>query len=170
MDTVEFNIFEEFSQRLADRFAAFMTGLTNPCVVLIDIESIGGEAEILGDMKQAIDAKKAEGYIFITNVEDYAYSCGLFLFLMGDIRLCSDTARFLFHSAGIDIKNERLIQQDIMELALLVESANAILDSIVEENTTVAPEILQVLMKNDNFLSKEDLIYLGFMEREYELI
>ena len=170
MDTVEFNIFEEFSQRLADRFATFMAGLTKPCAVLIDIESVGGEAEILGDMKQAIDAKKAEGYIFITNVEDYAYSCGLFLFLMGDIRLCSDTARFLFHSAGIDIKNERLIQQDIMELALLVESANAILDSIVEENTTVAPEILQVLMKNDNFLSKEDLIYLGFMEREYELI
>jgi len=170
MDTVEFNIFEEFGQQLADRFAAFMAGLTTPCVVLIDIESIGGEAETLGDMKQVIDAKKAEGFIFITNVEDYAYSCGLFLFLMGDIRLCSDTARFLFHSAGIEIKNERLIQQDIMELVVLVESANAIIDSIVAENTTVAPEILEVLMKNDNFLSREDMIYLGFMEREYEPI
>jgi len=170
MDTVEFNIYEEFGQQLADRFATFMAGLTAPCVVLVDIESIGGEAEILGDMKQVIDSKKAEGFIFITNVENYAYSCGLFLFLMGDIRLCSDSARFLFHSAGIEIKNERLIQQDIMELAVLVESANAIIDSIVAENTTVAPEILGVLMKNDNFLSKEDMIYLGFMEREYELI
>lgn len=170
MDTVDFNIFEEFGQQLADRFAAFMAGLTTPCVVLIDIESIGGEAEILGDMKQVIDSKKAEGFIFITNVEEYAYSCGLFLFLMGDIRLCNDSARFLFHSAGIEIKNGRLIQQDILELAVLVESANAIIDAIVAENTTVAPEILEVLMKNDNFLSKEDMIYLGFMEREYELI
>lgn len=170
MDTVEFDIFEEFGQALADRFAAFMAGLTTPCVVLIDIESVGGEAEILGDIKQIIDAKKVEGFIFITNVDEYAYSCGLFLFLMGDIKLCSDSARFMFHSAGIEIKNKRLIQQDIAEIAAIVESANYILDSIVAENTTVAPEILGVLMKNDNFLSKEDLIYLGFMEREYELI
>lgn len=170
MDTVEFNVYEDFEQGLADRFVAFLNVLTTPCAILIDIDSCGGYAEVLGEMKQAITAKKAEGYTVITNVEDRAYSCGLFLFLLGDIKLCSDTARFLFHAPAIEIENERLTSSDLKEMLEVTESADAITDEIVAENTTVAPEILEILKKNDNFLSKEDLIYLGFMEREYELI
>lgn len=169
MDTVEFNVYEDFEQGLADRFIAFLNALTAPCIVLIDIESCGGYTEVLAEMEQAITAKKAESYQFITNVDDHAYSCGLFLFLLGDIKLCSDTARFLYHSSGFDVA-ERLTSTDLREMLEVLDEADALTDRILAENTKADPGMIEILKKNDNFLSKEDLIYLGFMEREYELI
>jgi len=170
MDTVEFNVYEEFTQDLLTRFKAFINSLTGPCIVLIDIESIGGDTDVFIEMEQAIAAKKAEGYFIITNVEDYAYSCGMFLFLLGDIKLCTDWARFLYHSSGFSIKDERLIVTDLKEMIQVLELHEEVTDRVVSENTTVEPGMLEVLKKNDNFLSKEDLIFLGFMEREYEPI
>jgi ATP-dependent protease ClpP protease subunit len=169
MDTVEFNVYEDFEQKLADRFAAFMAGLTTPCTVLIDIESCGGYTEVLRDMEAIVTQKKTEGFIFVTNVEDYAYSCGMFLFLLGDVKMCADGARFMYHAAGFDVF-DRLTSSDLREMITVLEAEDALTNRILAENTTVAPEMLEILKKNDNFLSKEDLIYLGFMEREYELI
>lgn len=170
METVEFNVYEDFEQGLADRFVAFLNALKAPCVVLIDIESCGGYTEVLAEMEQAIQIKKAEGYKFITNVEDHAYSCGLFLFLLGDIKLCSDSARFLYHSSGFDLKDERLTSTDLREMLEVLEEADILTDRILAENTTAAPGMIEILKKNDNFLSREDLVFLGFMQNEYELI
>src|SRR5690349_20264135 len=103
MEEVEFNVYEDFSQPLADRFAAFMGTLTKPCIVSIDIESFGGYTEVLKEMGAIINQKKTEGYVFSTHVENFAYSCGMLLFLFGDIKTASDTARFMFHSSGFDI-------------------------------------------------------------------
>jgi len=170
MDTVEFNVYEDFEQALADRFAAFMAGLAEPCTVLVDIESCGGLPPVLGQMEALIKTKKTEGYVFITNVEEFAYSCGLFLFLLGDIKLCDDEARFLYHSSGFDLENERLTSTDLRQMLDILEAADELTNRIIAENTTIQPGMLEILKKNDNFLGKEDLIYLGFMERDYELI
>ena len=52
----------------------------------------------------------------------------------------------------------------------VLEEADAFTARILAENTTVAPGMQDVLNKNDNFLNREDLIFLGFMESEYEQI
>ncbi len=169
METIEFNVYEDFEQELADRFTAFMAGLKAPCTVLIDIESCGGYTEVIKEMEALITAKKEEGYVFFTNVEDFAYSCGMLLFLLGDVKTCSDSAKFLYHSSGLDPMG-RITATDAREILEMLEEDDLFTERVLAENTTVAPEMLEILKKNDNFLSKEDLIYLGFMEREYELI
>lgn len=172
MDTIEFNVYEDFEQGLADKFSAFAATLTTPCIVLIDIESQGGYTEVLREMEEVIKAKKKEGFVFVTYVTNYAYSCGLFLYLLGDVKDCSEDARFMFHSSGFDLKDEtgRLVSTDLVEMLEILEADDELTNRILAENTTVAPEMIEILKKNDNFLSKEDLIYLGFMKREYELI
>jgi ATP-dependent protease ClpP protease subunit len=170
MVTVYFDIAEDFEQPLADRFVTFLNGLTEPCAVQINIESCGGLVDVLVEMEQAISLKKSEGYLFTTNVETYAYSCGMFLFLLGDIRLCADNANFLYHSAGFNVGFERLTSTDLKEMLDIIAVGDELTNKILSENTTVEPGMLEILKKNDNFLSKEDLIFLGFMEREYELI
>jgi ATP-dependent protease ClpP protease subunit len=169
MDTVEFNVYEDFEQALADRFAAFMAGLQSPCTVLIDIESCGGYTEVIKEMEALITLKKNEGFVFFTNVETFAYSCGMLLFLLGDVKTCSDSANFLYHSSGMFLM-DRITATDAREILEMLEEDDLFTERILAENTTVAPAMLEILKKNDNFLSKEDLIYLGFMEREYELI
>lgn len=169
METVEFNVYEDFEQGLADRFDALFVGL-EPCMILIDIESCGGYCHVLEQMEQTIKQKKAEGFVFTTNVEIFAYSCGLFLFLLGDIRTCDDDADFLFHAAGFDCFMERLTSTDVREMLEELERCDELTNRIIEENTTLAPGMFEILKKNDTFLGKEDLIYLGFMESEYELI
>jgi len=169
MEVVEFKVYEDFEQSLADRFISFLNGLKSPCQIVIEIESQGGYTEVLEQMETAIKAKKAEGYVFITNVEEYAYSCGLFLFLLGDLKFCSETARFMYHSSGFDLKDERLTSTDLKEMLDILEADDQFTNRILAENTTIQPGMLEILKKNDNFLSKADLIYLGFMEPEYEL-
>ena len=168
METVEFQIAEDFMQPLYDRFEAFMSGLTKPCIIVIDIESYGGHVHILEAMEVIIKAKKAEGYIFYTNVDDFAYSCGLFLFMLGDVRLASDTADFFFHAAGFEVK-QRVTSKDAREMLEVLEQADIVGDRIIAENTNLSPEMISILKKNKNYLDKEDLIYLGIMEREYQL-
>lgn len=168
MDEVEFLVHEDFEQPLADRFASFIAGLKNPCTVVLDIESHGGYTEVLEEMEALITQKKSEGYVFITNVDDFAYSCGMFLFILGDVKLCSENARFMFHSSGFDLKDERLTSTDLRQMLELLESDDLFMNRVLADNTAVQSGMLEILKKNDNFLSKEDLIFLGFMEREYE--
>lgn len=168
METVEFRIYEDFEQKLADRFLSFMANLKAPCMVVLDIESCGGYVEVLRQMESAISQKKTEGYLFVTNVETYAYSCALFLFLLGDLRFCSDNARFMYHSSGFAIKDERLNSTDLTDMLEVLQKDDEFTNRVVAENTTISPEMLEILKKNDNFLTKSDLIFLGFMEKEYE--
>ena len=169
MEEVEFLVHEEFEQPLADRFSKFIAGLSKPCIIYIDIESCGGFTEVLKQMGALIDIKKSEGYVFKTNVDDYAYSCGMLLFLMGDIKTASVVARFLFHSSGFDVF-DRLTSTDLRDMLEMLEEDDAFIEKVLSENTTLEPGMYEILKKNDNFLSRQDLIFLGFMEDEYELI
>ena len=170
METVAFKVYEDFEQALADRFLAFMAKLKTPCMVVLDIESCGGYVEVLRQMESVISQKKAEGFVFTTNVENYAYSCALFLFLLGDLRFCSDNARFLYHSSGFQIKDERLNSTDLADMLEVLQRDDEFTNSVLLKNTTIQPEMLEILKKNDSFLTKSDLIFLGFMKKEYELI
>lgn len=169
MEEVEFLVHEEFEQPLADRFNTFIAGLSNPCIISIDIASCGGYTEVLKQMGALIDVKKSEGYVIKTSVDDYAYSCGMLLFLMGDIKAASAEARFLFHSSGFDV-SDRLTSTDLRDMLEMLEEDDAFIEKVLSENTTLDPGMYEILKKNDNFLSRQDLIFLGFMEDEYELI
>lgn len=170
MEEVEFLVHEEFGAPLAQKFAAFVMGLTEPCIVTLKIRSIGGFVEILRDIEAVISEMKEEGYVFKTDVQEFAYSCGMLLFLLGDVRVASETARFMYHSAGVEIGDERLTSTDAREILELLEQEDAFVNRLLAENTNVSEGILEILKKNNNFLNRQDLIFLGFMEAEYELI
>lgn len=169
MEEVRFDVHEDFESGLADRFSQFINSLNAPCIVTVDIESCGGRCEVLESMESLIAQKKAEGYVFKMHVELYAYSCGLFLFLLGDVRTCSDHAEFYFHAGGYDLGFVRLTSRDLNEMAQELAPFDAMVDRILAEHTTVTAEIKDFLLRNETFLSKQDMVNFGFMLAEYEL-
>lgn len=169
METAEFLVHEDFTQDLLERFNAFCDSLAEPLAVVFDIESHGGETEVIKAMEARISALKEAGFVVITNVENYAYSCGLFLFMLGDIKTCSENARFLFHTSGFDVF-DRLVLDDVLEMAEVLKADDVFVRRLIAENTELGEGMFEILRKNDNFLSRQDLIFLGFMENEYEPI
>jgi len=170
MEEVEFLVHEEFKPQLVQKFSAFAAGLTEPCLIGINIKSVGGDMEVLREIEGVISEMKAAGFVFKTDVQDFAYSCGLFLFLLGDIKNASDTARFMYHAPGIVIEDERLTSADAREILEILEAEDIFVNRVLAENTTLDAGMYEILKKNDNFLSRQDLIFLGFMEEDYELI
>lgn len=170
MEEVKFDVHEDFENGLSERFSQFINSLNAPCVITIDIESCGGRCKVLESMESLIALKKAEGYVFNTHVETYAYSCGFFLFLLGDVRTCSDYADFFFHAGGYDIGFARLTSRDLNEMAQELAPFDAMVDRVLAEHTSVTPEIKDFLLRNETFLSKQDMVNFGFMLAEYELI
>jgi ATP-dependent protease ClpP protease subunit len=169
MDIVEFQVHEDFTPRLLEKFNAFCATLRQPCAVVFDIESQGGHTEVIKAMEATISGLKKKGFLIITNVDECAYSAGLFLFLLGDIKTCSDTARFMFHSSGFTVA-DRLVLDDVEQMAEVLRDHDVFVRRIMEENTRIADGMFEILRKNDNFLSRKDLIYLGLMQEEYEPI
>jgi ATP-dependent protease ClpP protease subunit len=169
MEMKEFRIDTDFDDTLLSKFKAFISSITTVCILAFDIESYGGYCYVLGEMKKIIDAKKKEGFVILTNVDNYAYSAGFFFYLLGDIKYCAEDADFLFHPAGYDV-NGRLIADDLRGMLEDAERFDILIKEIIDENTGVKPEALSFLIRNENFLSREDLIYLGFIEAEYKLI
>lgn len=169
METAEFLVHEDFTHDLLERFDLFLTALTEPLAVVFDIESHGGETEVIKAMEARISELKKAGFVIITNVENYAYSCGLFLFMLGDIKTCSENARFLFHTSGFDVF-DRLVLDDVLEMAEVLKADDVFVRRLIAENTNLSADMFEILRKNDNFLSRQDLIFLGFMENEYEPI
>lgn len=168
MEVVNFDVHESFEKSLSDRFSNFMAALKTPCVVALDIESAGGLCEVLEDMEAIIAQKKEEGFVFKTHVENYAYSCGFFFYLLGDVRTCSNWAEFFFHAGGYDVENRRLSSRDLLEMAEELAPFDLMVDRVLAEHTTVTPEIKDFLLRNETFLSKQDMINFGFMLAEYE--
>lgn len=167
MEMIDFFVHEDFMPVLADRFDTFFEGL-EPSVIVIDIESNGGEVDTLERMELKIKEKKEQGFIFVTLVENYAYSCGLFLFLLGDIRLAENSAEFMYHSAGLSV-NQRVTCTDLEDMLSILKPAELVGDRIILENTKLSKEMGVILKKNENYLSKRDLIFLGLMDENYEL-
>jgi ATP-dependent protease ClpP protease subunit len=166
---VEINIKEKFEEDLLKRFSEEMEALTVPEIILCNIESAGGYCHILEAMCNIVEKKKAEGFIFVTDVENYAYSCAFIFWLLGDIRFCSDTSELMYHAAGVSFdKNERITAKDAKEIFEGLDYFDQIFDKIAL-STGVAPEMFEIIKKNETFFSKKDLIYLGIVKEEYEI-
>jgi ATP-dependent protease ClpP protease subunit len=166
MVIAEFLVHEDFTESLLARFNAFCDTLAEPCAVVFDIRSQGGHTEVLKAMESKISELKAKGFLIITSVNEFAYSCGLFLFLLGDIKTCDDAARFLFHASGFDIEVDRLVLEDLLEMAEILQADDVFVRRIIAENTELPAGMFEILKKNDNFLSKNDLVFLGLMPEE----
>jgi len=169
MEVKEFKIDRDFDNVLLSKFKAFIATATAACILAFDIESPGGYCHVLKSMKEILDEKKAQGYIIATNVDKYAYSAGFFFYLLGDLKYYAEEAEFLFHPAGYYTEH-RLVAADLREMLEEAELFDELLIEIVKESTNVDPQALSFLMKNENYLTPADLIYLGFIEAEYELI
>lgn len=166
MEIVEFKVHEDFDGPLLQRFNAFCDTLAEPIAVVFDIKSHGGYTEVLKPMEAKISELKERGFLIITSVNEFAYSCGLFLFLLGDIKTCDNNARFLFHASGIKIDDERLVLDDLLEMAEILQADDVFVRRIIAENTELPDGMFEILKKNDNFLSKNDLVFLGLMPEE----
>lgn len=166
MVIAEFLVHEDFKPVLLTRFEAFCDTLVEPCAVVFDIRSQGGHTEVLKAMEAKISELKENGNLIITSVNEFAYSCGLFLFLLGDIKTCDNSARFLFHASGIEIESERLVLDDLLEMAEILQADDVFVRRIIAENTELPDGMFEILKKNDNFLSKNDLVFLGLMPEE----
>jgi len=168
MVIVEIEIKQKFEEPLLNLFNSKLEGLTNPCVIVLDIESVGGEVRILEAMEQRINQMKNDGFVFATNVDNYAYSCGFMLFLLGDIKTVSENAELMHHSAGVDI-SDRLTAADAKEIYDVLALCDQLTERIIFENTEITQENYRILKKNDTFLDRTDLINLGIMKNEYNL-
>lgn len=169
MDAIEIIIHETFEEKLLTRFTSEMNVLTEPCVIVIDIKSEGGYCEVLERMAEMVAKKKEEGFVFVTNVDEYAYSCAFVMFLLGDIKICDPKADFMNHSAGIHIKDERITAYDAKEIFESLNEYDKVFDRIILENTDLTPEMFSFIKKNTTFFNREDLILLGIMQNEYSL-
>lgn len=167
MEVVVFKVDCFFDSTLAERFEAFANGLTSPRVVGIEINSNGGQVQSLEKIANKIAEMKKQGFVFATSVEEKAYSCGFVLFLLGDIKVASPDAKFLMHPPTIEVK-ERINSNDAKEIYEVLEYAQMVSDKLVLENTNISEQAFNLLKKNETFMDRNDLIFLGLMENEYK--
>lgn len=168
MEVVEILIHDYFDNTLLNNFNKSLDAIIEPCVVVLDIKSFGGECECLEKMELKINEMKSKGFVFVTNVDEYAYSCGFMLFILGDIRTVSDTAELMFHAPAIDYFG-RMTEKDAKEMVVVLENVQQLCDRLIVENTTVTPENYSIMKKSTTFFNKADLIHFGIMELEYKL-
>ena len=168
MEVKEIIIKGAFDDQMLTSFERAINAMTSPCMIGLDIESNGGAGYVLEAMCHIISEKKKEGYVFLTNVDKYAYSCGFLLFMLGDIMITNDNARFMYHDIGLEIK-DRLTASDAKEIYEALLPQDEFFNKIVLENTNLTPAMFSLLKKNTTFFNKEDLINIGVMEKEYSL-
>ena len=168
MDTIEIKVHGEFDDNMLSSFTSSIKAVVEPSVIGLDIKSYGGYVYILDSMVQMIANKKKEGFVFVTNVDEYAYSCAFMLFLLGDMKNVSENASLMFHSAGIEVQ-DRLTAQDAKEIYDVLVQDDILTEKIILENTNLTPEMFSLLKKNTTFFERDDLINLGIMENEYSL-
>lgn len=167
MENVIFDIKVGFDNDLSNAFNDFADKLTEPCVVTLEIESYGGEAQALEKIVNRITELKTAGFVFVTNVENYAYSCGFVLFLVGDMKFASEHAKFLDHPPTITV-DEKINANDAKEIFEVLDYFQNVRDEIISKNTNISQEAFNLLKKNETLMDRNDLIYLGLMENEYE--
>lgn len=166
MGIAEIKIDRNFEDGLLASFEKQMSALTEPCVCVLHIESYGGYVYVLEAMANIITAKKEQGFVFVTNVENYAMSCGFMLFLLGDIKIVSETAELMYHAAGVEVW-DRLTAVDAKKIYETLAACDIPMDKIVMENTNISPEVFSMLKRNTTFFNRADLIHLGIMEDAY---
>lgn len=167
MEVTEIAINLEFDTQLLENFKSQLATVAPKTFCVLDIESPGGYVYILGEMADLIRAKKAEGVIFITNVDNYAYSAAFALFLLGDIKIVSDKAELMYHAAGLYAWS-RLTAKLAAAILEELTQADMIIDRLLDEETEITPENKALLKKNTTFFDRNDLINLGVMAASYE--
>jgi len=170
MEAIEVLIEGVFDQSMLDKFTTDIEAISKPSVVVFEIKSEGGYCEILEAMCEIMLAKKSEGYVFVTSVEEYAYSCAFVFFMLGDMKFCSEQAKFLYHAAGVTFENrERITALDAKEIFESLDYYDKIFDKLLLENTDISNEMFSFMKKNETSFDRNDLLYFGLIKEEYEL-
>ena len=167
-EMIQIEIKEDFSPVLVKKFLDKVCQIQKPCCVCLDIESRGGSVDSFKQIAGIISTMKQAGFMFITSVENYAYSCGFFLFLLGDVKFCQEDAEMLYHEVGF--KTEGRLTMSKAEYAIKrLQVDDAFLSQIFIDNTEISPENFAFIKKNEVFFHRQDLVNLGIMQNEYKL-
>lgn len=133
--------------------------------VVITISSRGGVVDSLNQMLDAMDDLCCP---IITEVRGFAYSCGLFLFARGDIRIMGNSSRLMYHAILWTADGSLQDQRENLEES---EKLMKTIDRMLIERTGIAKKTLDKHKrdKHDWFMTKDDAIKNGFVNFEGNL-
>lgn len=133
--------------------------------VVITISSRGGVVDSLNQMLDAMDDLRCP---IITEVRGFAYSCGLFLFARGDIRIMGNSSRLMYHAILWTADGSLQDQRENLEES---EKLMKTIDKMLIEQTGVSKKTLDKHKKDkhDWFMTKDDAIKNGFVNFEGNL-
>ena len=163
----------EFNDKMAEDFITWVLQIENddilfhecypeeplPCIQ-INIMSQGGSCGALNAMLDALDLLDCT---IITRCLGYAYSCALYLFVRGDIRLAGNNTDFLYHEClyGIDgslsdhrtmLKNSKVLQNKY--------------DEFLCERTNMTKSFLNSKHGKDYLFDKKTALELGVVTHD----
>lgn len=122
--------------------------------VVITISSRGGVVDSLNQMLDAMDDLRCP---IITEVRGFAYSCSMFLFARGDIRIAGKNARIMYHQIlyGTD-GNLQEHKENYDESVKLMKS----IDDMIVEYTEIPQKVLDKVKreKRDWFMTREECL------------
>ena len=127
--------------------------------VVITISSRGGVVDSLNQMLDAMDDLRCP---IVTEVRGFAYSCGLFLFARGDIRIMGNSSRLMYHAILWNSEGSLQDQRENLEES---EKLMKTIDKMLIEQTGISKKTLDKHKKDkhDWFMTKEDAIKNGFV-------
>ena len=158
---------QEFSDKLANDFCEWVDDVCEfdelwveqypeqPLLpVVITISSRGGVVDSLNQMLDALDDLKCP---IITEIRGSAYSCAMFLFARGDIRIAGRNARIMYHQIlyGAD-GNLQEHKENYNESVRLMKN----IDALIVERTELPQKVLDKVKreKRDWFMTREECL------------
>ena len=158
---------QEFSDKLANDFCEWVDNVVSfdelwveqypdqPLLpVVITISSRGGVVDSLNQMLDALDDLKCP---IITEIRGFAYSCAMFLFARGDIRIAGRNARIMYHQIlyGAD-GNLQEHKENYDESVRLMKN----IDALIVERTELPQKVLDKVKreKRDWFMTREECL------------
>jgi ATP-dependent protease ClpP protease subunit len=159
------NVKSTFDSQLQKEVIEQLDSFSEPCMICIDIESRGGTVEALENIVAKMESMKEDGFVFVTNVDNYAYSSAMMLFLTGDYRMTGDKPELLFHAPAV-YNHDRITLDVAKKMVSVLEPANELMDAIIQKHTTITPELYSFIKNNTVIFNKTDLIDLGVLNAE----
>ena len=167
-----FYVDSEFNEKLASEFCEWCDNIIefdelyaeaypdeDLLPVVITISSRGGMVDCLNQMLDALDDMYCP---IITEVRGYAFSCGMFLFARGDIRIAGRNSRIMYHellyNADGCLQDHR---ESCRESEVLMES----IDEIIVNRTSIPQKVLDKVKKEKRnwFMSRKECIDYGLI-------
>ena len=166
---------QEFSDKLAKDFCEWIDDVVEfdelwveqypeqPLLpVVITISSRGGVVDSLNQMLDALDDLKCP---IITEIRGFAYSCAMFLFARGDIRIAGRNARIMYHQIlyGAD-GNLQEHKENYNESVRLMKN----IDALIVERTEIPQKVLDKVKreKRDWFMTREECLKYNHCSKE----